>query len=524
MKKSILITILSILAFSVICYASQIYDSAREAGIGYYNNGQYQLAVQQFVSAQNIAPVNNDLSSWITKCNNQIVNSRNKKKTLTSRNFAGHTRHTNSVTNSAKYVSQKYDSIGHFGDAGLALVRLNNQYGFINRDSLLIIPVQYDDVYSLLEAIPGTADANAQKAWNVKWNWSWDKGQLMSVSKDGKWGYIDASGNVVIPIMYDDVNESIVFKNRPLIGVGKDGKYGFIDWNGKVAIPIIYDIVSRFYLDDKDLAKDIVPVVKDGKMGFINGLGQTVIPFIYEPYYNLSYDAPSLSRPVWFDERTYVKKDGFWGIIDRSGKPIVDFQFDGPAEIRMVSLGRNDNDYNYYETCFEFPKSGDLNYVYDDNVYGSKASLDNEVVLRRVENGFTDAFFDMTDNQRDYMHDWAESNSAYLSDNRKARTLGMLLWSDAGFLNIERAFLLLKQSASSGDKVAQYYFGVMCEWGIVAPNESETVKQKTGLKDVYKHGDTPNYASALKWYRKSASQNYAPAQRKLKELENEGIK
>lgn len=334
MKKSVIITILSILTFSVICYASQIYDSARDAGIGYYNNSQYQLAVQQFVSAQNIAPVNNDLSSWITKCNNKMVQSRNAR--IQSRRLSN----TQAKMQSIGQKILQYDSIGHYGSSNLALVRYHNKYGFIDRDSIIVVPLRYDDVYSIItEAIPGTDHDNFIKEHNLKWNWSWDKGQLMSVSTNGKWGYINEAGKEVIPIIYDDVKESIA-KGRNLIGVGQNEKYGFVDWNGNVKIPLEYDYVSRFYNGafGTKVNYDMVPVVKNAKMGFIDEKGNTVIPFEYEPRYNLEFSIPVLYRPVWFDGITDLKKDGKFGIVDSKGNSITGFKYDGKGEVKLANV------------------------------------------------------------------------------------------------------------------------------------------------------------------------------------------
>lgn len=370
MKKSVIITLLSTLTFSVICYASQIYDSARDAGIGYYNNGQYQLAVQQFVSAQNIAPVNNDLSSWITKCNNKMVQSRNAK--IQSRRLSN----TQTKMQSVGQKILQYDSIGHYGSSNLALVRYHNKYGFINRDSIIVVPMQYDDVYSIItEAIPGTDYDNFIKAHNLKWNWSWDRGQLMSISINGKWGYINEAGKEVIPVIYDDVRESIVFKGRNLIGVGQNEKYGFVDWNGNVKIPLEYDCVSRFYNGafGTKVNYDMVPVVKNAKMGFIDEKGNTVIPFEYEPQYNLEYSVPVMFRPVWFDEITDLKKDGKFGIVDSKGNSITGFKYDGKGEVELVNVN---GDYMPY---YIFPYKNTTVFFFNGKQYDSEEAFNQEL-------------------------------------------------------------------------------------------------------------------------------------------------
>lgn len=375
MKRTILTIIVALVTFSIACYAGQIYEEARQAGINYYDHGQYHQAAEQFLSAQNIAPVNNDLSSWIIKCNNKMIQSRNARiKSMSN------------TQNSIQSVGQKverYDSIGRYGSANLALVRYQNKYGFVDRDSIIVVPMRYDDVYSTItEAVTGTSTSDLINFWNVKWAWSWDKGQLMSVSKNGKWGYINELGNEVIPIIYDDVRESIVFKGRNLIGVGQNEKYGFVDWEGSVVIPLKYDHVTRFYngVFGTNVSYDMVPVVKNGKMGFIDERGNTVIPFEYEPQYNLEYSVPVMFRPVWFDGITYLKKDGKFGIVDSKGNAITGFKYDGKGEVDFVNINGD------YKPYYSFPYNNKTVYYFQGKEYDSEDAFNQEVTRLTLYN------------------------------------------------------------------------------------------------------------------------------------------
>ena len=71
----------------------------------------------------------------------------------------------------------KYDWLGRFSE-GLASVQLNGQYGFIDNEGNVVIPLKYD------------------------YAWSFDEG-LARVQLKRKWGYVDNEGSVVIPLMYD---------------------------------------------------------------------------------------------------------------------------------------------------------------------------------------------------------------------------------------------------------------------------------------------------------------------------------
>lgn len=383
MKKFLLIAI-TILIGAVLCFA-QVYEEARTNGIKFFNQGNYSSAVREFTAAQFIAPVNNDLSEWIIKCNNAIVSARNKQVVARKSRVT-----TSSQTNNLTLpVGAQYDSIGHYGSCGLALVRYKDKYGFIDKNKKLVVPIKYDDVYSYIPAIEGTLTDRVLKDWNAKWNWSWDKGQLMSVCRDGKWGYINEIGQEVIPVKYDDVRENIVFKNRPLIGVGLNGKYGFVDWTGKEVIPLQYDIVSRFYCGvfETNVGKDMVPVVKNGKLGFIDEIGTIVIPFEFEPIYDADYSTPSLRRPVWFDGLTYVKKGTKWGLIDAAGQSVTGFKYDDKAEIELINVNGD------YKSYFVFPTESGKAFYFDGREYKSEREFNQAITRRAVSSSASENNF-----------------------------------------------------------------------------------------------------------------------------------
>jgi len=65
---------------------------------------------------------------------------------------------------------------------------------------------------------------------------------LASVMQDGKFGAIDKTGKVVVPVEYDDLSPFI----EGLAAFGKDGLYGYIDIKGNVAIEAKYTSATGF--------------------------------------------------------------------------------------------------------------------------------------------------------------------------------------------------------------------------------------------------------------------------------------
>ena len=96
----------------------------------------------------------------------------------------------------------RYDFIGLYHN-GLAYVRLDDKYGFINREGEIVIPLEYEYAHDFIEG-------------------------LAAVRLNGKWGFIDTVGNRVIPFKYDDVGD---FKNGK-VDVIMNGEHFVINKNG----------------------------------------------------------------------------------------------------------------------------------------------------------------------------------------------------------------------------------------------------------------------------------------------------
>jgi len=100
----------------------------------------------------------------------------------------------------------------------------NGKYGYTEEENgkgKLIIPYKYDD---------------------AKRDIGFEEG-LAAVKLNGKWGFIDKTDNVVIPFKYDYTN----WFSEGVAGVQLNGKYGYIDKTDRVVIPFKYDYVSGFF-------------------------------------------------------------------------------------------------------------------------------------------------------------------------------------------------------------------------------------------------------------------------------------
>jgi hypothetical protein len=176
-----------------------------------------------------------------------------------------------------------------------------------------------EDLEYLLKNIPGeTIESLAPPALNKSIGWgaitrdgqtligekyrhigAFSDGLAAVTSLDGKGGYLNTSGKVVIPLEYDNALDF----HQGLAAVCKNDRWGFIDTKGNIAIPLIFDSVKRF-------SEGLAGVRLGAKFGYIDKTGKTVI-------------TPQFSRARHFvNGLAYVQLDGKRAYIDHSGKPI----------------------------------------------------------------------------------------------------------------------------------------------------------------------------------------------------------
>ena len=164
-----------------------------------------------------------------------------------------------------------YNDIYDFSK-GFARVILNNKWGFVDKTGNEVIPCKYD------------------------WADDFSEG-FARVQLNNKYGYIDKTGRVVIPFKYDWVGDFV----DGLARVCFNEKYGYIDKTGREVIPCKYDWIGLFV---EGLAKIII----NEKIGFINKTGNEVISLKYE----------------WADDflggLAKVEINGNWGYIDKHEK------------------------------------------------------------------------------------------------------------------------------------------------------------------------------------------------------------
>lgn len=98
------------------------------------------------------------------------------------------------------------------------------------------------------------------------------RGGRIVFKENGKFGYLDASGKAVIPAQYKEAED---FRNGYARVVTTDRKFAVIDPNGQYVVAPGTDTVS-------ELGHDLFAIHKSSGTGVVDRTGKTVVPFEYD--------------------------------------------------------------------------------------------------------------------------------------------------------------------------------------------------------------------------------------------------
>lgn len=239
-------------------------------------------------------------------------------------------------------IEPQYQSGTYSFRNGITVAVKNGRSGVINKDNKIIIPFEYQLLF-----LPRQ---------NGKW---------IAAKKNGKFGYIDLSGNVKVDFIYDDAFADIGYLNvrngNELYSLNYelnrfqnyqlsyDKGYRFMDYdNERVYEDEMGNIVYENIFESHPVFREGLALIKkDGKYGYIDQLGEIIIEPIYENAKNFNLGI------------ALVMRDKKWIYIDKKGneRMIV-----GHIKSDEVNNNRFDmNDYGYDRFQCDSNKIGMIN-------------------------------------------------------------------------------------------------------------------------------------------------------------------
>lgn len=226
-----------------------------------------------------------------------------------------------------------------FGDfhEGLAEVEMNGKSGFIDRNGDVVIPCEYDRVSA----------------------GGFNEG-LCGVEKDGLWGYIDRKGEIVIPMEFSNAGRF----SDGYAQACKNDKYGFIDKEGNAVVPFEYDGASAFQ-------NGKMTVAVNDKYGVIDLTGVEVVPFEYDYIYS------------FHDDLAMVSKDRKYGFIDSDGRVVISVEYDSASLFRDgLSVVSKDREFGSIDTtgAVVIPLKYDNLQRLDEGLFFAKSGERSEMI------------------------------------------------------------------------------------------------------------------------------------------------
>ncbi|MBQ2830318.1 MAG: WG repeat-containing protein, partial [Oscillospiraceae bacterium] len=262
----------------------------------------------------------------------------------------------------------EYGFVGNFSE-GLARVFKDEKYGYINTRGELVISCEYDYAEDFSEGLARVA---------------------VGEYPDRKYGLINTRGETVLPIEYDYVTEFY----GGLALVEKEGKCGFINTSGNLVIDCKYEDVLNYdytwFYDEYDeygpeyYDFSLARVVEEGLVGLIDRDGKPVIPCEYK---NIGYDGGLAVTTNASGKLGFFNKDG--EMLLSHSYDLLGFLFNvGISDNLMLWVGKDGNFGIASEPLSEYltlPEYGDHTVTFDSKG-GSKVktqSVDDDQKLTK---------------------------------------------------------------------------------------------------------------------------------------------
>jgi hypothetical protein len=169
-------------------------------------------------------------------------------------------------------IAPKYDRVSPFSE-GLAAVRKDGKYGYINKTGEVVVDFIYEDAFPFSEGMAavkkdgkyGFIDKAGKLVIECVFDYSsygsgFKKG-VSVVKINSKYALIDKNGKYLTQPIYDNVDVAYYEDGSGLIGVVKDGRTGFIDAKGNIVIDFKFYAIPRL----ENMPIDTYHVFRNGR-------------------------------------------------------------------------------------------------------------------------------------------------------------------------------------------------------------------------------------------------------------------
>lgn len=225
-------------------------------------------------------------------------------------------------------IEPQFDEVFDFKN-GFSVVNVSNHWGLIDKKGEWLVEPKFDEIKEFSEGVAPAKIFNPKERAS-KWGFIDEKAQFVikpefdglenfidgfaKAKSKGKWGLVDKKGNWIVPPKYQEI-DILNYKNVYAL-VEEDGLLGFIDRSGKVTVEPKYECIENF--SDIGVAR----VKIKNKTGFVN----------YEGKENVPVQLTNIG--VWYySSAVWGKINNKWGFVDTAnGRWIIEPIFEDKIE------------------------------------------------------------------------------------------------------------------------------------------------------------------------------------------------
>lgn len=207
--------------------------------------------------------------------------------------------------------------------------------------------------YGLIDSIDSSDPRQVDKLIDNLKNWqnsstkessrnnslSVDDRRLIAVKQNGKWGYVDTKGNIVIPFKYD--NASRFSEGLAKVWNNSGRGNGYIDQTGNL---VITSYTGSDFHEGLAVVEEAIDATRGYyKKGYIDKNGSLTIPCLYDHAYD-------------FNEGVAVVGNNWkYGIIDKAGNLISPCIYDFPFNFHdgLAAVRNNKGNYGFINKAGE---------------------------------------------------------------------------------------------------------------------------------------------------------------------------
>lgn len=235
-------------------------------------------------------------------------------------------------------VDTAFDELNNLSFFALNIVGYEGRYGVIDHFCQFVIPMEYEEIRVVFDLLYG----------NEAYQFTSNTNQLIFFAKNNHgWNVMNLNGEPVINQIFDDVSfdlntrlgnimlniglsnievEYPILLNNIEVNIGD--KWGLMDFSGAIVIPIIYDEFSIF-----NGPTNMIKVKIDEHWGVIDDNSQIIMDVIY--------------KDIRFENQTMQNDDELWGIYDdKTGAILIEPMYVSISQIdEKTYYGLLDGDY-----------------------------------------------------------------------------------------------------------------------------------------------------------------------------------